>query len=613
MPGKGPFAPVEQAPIQDVRLVQESLPMSATEAGTGVFDAVAKGAQQGITLGTDHFERGKKDELRDNLDAVEQGLAAVRDPAVQQQIFDAAARGNPFFRKAKEEFIRITDAVSQGRLPGASAQLRTKAVLSNAITEIPEFADELRAEAKAALGFSPEAATFRNLLREPTPGEKTPEQKAADELRKQAVLTNRPMQEVQAANQQIAQNQLATSNLNLDLLQGEVTANSVISSANRQAANASLETYGMLQQMVVSGEGIEDPIRTSAAVSGIYDRIMQQTLATFPPTTDPGTISKFTQTLNDQKRTALAMIEDGSMQKLMTQKVDMVGSMVKSRMFENPIIASVWTAAGQEGMLSYINLAARYNTPAKWEAAKLAHPALAGFESIGEYGMELGKQIVNQQNGIQPETDRDRTLRSIYNGQVLRAPDAEFDAEAAEFAVTHMIEDIGSASTFEQYEDTKVLLNVKKSGKLATQFANILATNKADNTIALTDALSKPATQHIKLVLKDGQLQVSDGTTPGLIGEDIFDNEQLASTTAEDISHLGALKDAVKRSNNMLRIGKMYQGGGVVEFGTPESYLAEINKGTPAFAGKPPVEASPTKPGVRRYDPETKTFTVVEQ
>lgn len=601
MAGKGPFAPVEQAPIADTRLVATTLPASAAEGGAGFFPVVAKGLEAATTITRDHFETGIKDELRDDLDALEQGLAGVRDPVVQQQIFDAAARGNPFFQKAKQEFVRLADAIKQGRLPSSSAELRAKGILGTAITGAPEFSDELRAEAKSALGFSPEAAVFRSLLSEPRQGEKSPEQIASEQLRIEAFKTGRSVEEVQSAALQMAENKLESSKLNLDLLRGTATTNNIISASNKESANAFIESFGIVQTMITSNGGIPDAEQLKITLGAKFDTMRENAIAALPPTTDPAVVGRYTQNFNDRKRALMDMINDGSFQNLMTKRANTIGALIKNRLFQDPVLATLHTAVGGEGMLEYVSFMARYDTPAKFEAALQANPSLNGLTSIADLGRAMAQEISMQSNGQPAETTQSRTLRGIWNAQQLRAEPETFKQETAAQAVDAMITDLGEVSTFEQYEDSKVLVNVKKSGKLGKQFANLLATNKAANLADMTDALSKEFTQGIDIEIENGQYMLS--------GLDSMVSSAALGATNEQASQIQRLRRVVKRVNNMLRIGSMYQSGGVVEFGTPETFLQEVRKVAPAPEGK--TETIAPERVVRRYDPETKTFTEV--
>lgn len=553
---RGPFAPVEQEPIRDTRLVAEKLPASAAEVGGGIFDAVAKGADALAQIQRTRFEDQIKDDLSSELDATELGLAAVRDPTVQQNIFDAAANGNPFFQRAKEEFLSIADAVKQGKLPSDAARIRTKAALAAAINETPEFEDELRSHAKAALGFSPEAAVFRDLLREPKAGPKTAAQKQEEAIQAgEAIGIPRDVMIAGMRNTQLAEFEQAQ--INLQLSRGELGANQAAAAADAQAGIMMTDLMASVQANMTQNGGVYDAATVMASANQLILAQRAAALNSLPPEAGVDVRNRVSNQFNDHARAIRAMIEDGSMERMMTQENATIQAMIVNNMMNVPELATIHTLGGKDDMLEYVTLLSKYKTPKQLEVVQSVHPSLAGLTTLQQFAAASGEAVRRQAENLPAQSDQERVLRSIYNGQIIRSQESTPDRKNE--AITRMRADIGDLSTLKQFNDGAVLAATKRDAEMSDTFANLFSQQVAATKQVLAEMTAAGV-----------ELEIS--------GEGL--NKRITRNVLNVPTGLDAPRmiDALNTANLLIEMGNRYEGAGIIKWEGAQQFFDEATQ-----------------------------------
>ena len=555
----GPFAPVEQAPIADVRLVAEELPASAAEQGAGVVDAVGKLVGVGVEKVRQDFEDDLKSGLNDNLDAVEQGLAAVRDPSVLAQIEDAAQRGNPFFQRAKEAFLKISDGVKQGKLPSDAARLLTQAELQSAINAAPEFTDELRAEAKRALGFSPDSAVFAQRLREPSAGQKTGAQKGEEAIQKAMAETGLTRDVVVAGNQTIFRNKVDASQINTALARGELNANQAAAIADLKASDALLGMMNGIQTQMLANGGIYDAEQAKVAAATQLQALKLEALNSLDPAAGVDVRTRVSQQFDNHARTIDSMLEDGSIQNMMTKQTETTQAMILNGLMNMPELATIYTLTGKEGFADYMSLVGKYDTPQKWNVAKQVHPALSAFDSIKQFIPAMNQAVTNQANGVPAASDQERIMRGMYNTERVRSDEATSEQKVE--SIDAMRTDLGGASTLNTFDNGKQLVITKRDAKVRDSFANLYATQYAGNVDELSTSLGKIPNHGVTIT--DGELDAT-----GL-------EERVFQAVGVERDQMNTALEQIDRANRMLRIGNKYTAAGVIDTST-EQFMSDV-------------------------------------
>lgn len=552
---RGPFSPVEQREVGATKLVAESLPASAAESGAGIFDAISKGAGALVEQNRTRFEKGIKDELRSDLNATELGLAAIRDPNILKSVTDAAAEGNPFFQKAKQEFLLIADAVKQGRLPSTSATVRTKAVLAASLAENPEFSDELRAEAKAALGFSPEAQTFRNLLREPKPLTKTATQKLQEEVDAAVNVLGVPESVVVAARRNDVINKAELQMQQVLIGRGNIQANQASFIGDLTANEATNQISSMIQSQIAATGGVSDPIAFKQQANASLGAIRAQTLQNLGPFADPKVRSTVMQQFDNHAKNINRMIDDGSLVQVYQEKNELVQAMVMNNILKIPELAAIHTLVGKEGMLEYVTVLSKGMNSTQLDILAQSHKSLAGLRNLGDYGRALSTSVQNQANGIPAANDQERVLRSLFNLETIKT-----GSKGAAEAVDKMEAEIGAISTLKTSLDPIVIFNTKNDPKLREKFTNLLTTE----VVATKQTIQGIVDQFGDLVNFDGNIfSVVQPSTEEL--EAAVLPGQAEPSIAGFTSSIG-LDNAIERANTLLEVGRAYQDAGIIEF-----------------------------------------------
>lgn len=585
---RGPFAPVEQAPISDLRLEATTLPKSATEAGVGIANVVAAGVTKGVERVKKDYQDEISNELRTSIDVVEQGLAANRDPVVQQQVFDAAANGNPFFQRAKEEFIQIQDAVRQGKLPSVAARLRTRAALASAINSAPEFQDELRAVAKQASGFSPEAATFLDRLHEPVAGPKTGADKGEEAIQKLMAETQLPREVIIAGNRTAFVNKIEQSKINTAMLQGEANAASAASLADIQSSNMLLSVAANIQSQMKQNGGVYDAGMVMASVTQMGIANKQEVLAGLDPSTPVDIRSRISQQMDNHINSLRRMVEDGSLETIFTERNKGIQAMTLNGVLNMPDLA-VLHEFGKDKLLEYVALMDKYKTPAQLEAARQFHPTLAAMHSLKQFAPAMSDAIKKQASG-ETLTTQDKILAGIFNNQVMQSKDSS--SQEKNEALNNQIVNLGEASAFKAFDNAAMLMRVKEDPSMQKSLAVLFSNQYNSNVALVSSAVRELGVENIAIV--DGKLDAS-------AAEQKF-SQAPGGVRSMIANHL----ETIAVANRMLSIGKTYKSAGILEWSGPEKFFADVT----SAAGS--AGAQPDKPRRRRFNPDTGTFEDVE-
>lgn len=580
---KGPFAPVEQAPIDGVRLVAERLPESAVEAGAGVAAAVVNTAATAVGVQKDRFQKQITEDATKELDAVAEGLMAIRDPEAQERLFAAAASGNPFFTRAREEFDSITLAMQQGKLPSDAAEVRMRAVMKTAINNAPEFTEELRQAARQAVGFSPEAEAVKNLLREPSAGPKTAAQKLEEEIDAQVQVLGIPREIVIAGmrNAELAQNEMAV--LTLQARQGEMSANHASAMADAAIGQFTVDFSAQVQAMVTQNGGIQDVASTKVAASQMLNVFKVQALSAAGKNAPVQARGRINEQFRNAEQSMHRMIEDGSLNTLFTEHNDLIQAQTLNGVLSLPELA-VMHQFGPKELLNYMAVSGKYTTPAQIDAAMQFHPSLSGIRTLKQLQPALFQAVTNQENGLELST-RDKILAGTYNTQMMQDPEAT--TEQRNVALERQRANLGDASTFQQFEDGQMLMRTKHDQAMAKSFGELFGNQQAANIAEMNTLLE----QNPSIEFANGQY-----TVPGVSALDAAQGG--LALNAEQ-------RGTVARANRMLRIGKQYSDAGIIKWDGADAFHTKV------LDNEVPEVAQPTTRR-RRFNPDTGGFEDVK-
>lgn len=583
---RGPFSPVEQPEIGAPQLRQEVLPVSAVEAGAGVFDAVAKGVQAGGQLLAERKEKQLREDLTGNLDAIEQALHATRDPAAMQAIFDGAAQGNPFFQRAKEEFVRISDAVKAGRMPGDFAVTRTKAALRDAIKDAPEFSEELQQAARQALGFSPDAEAFQRALRSSgRSSEQTPGEKAIENLVSLGISEDNARGLVLKSTL----NEIESADIRLRIQQGELRANEISALAGLEAEKLTGNVFTEVLAAMQNNGGVFDPATATAVATAQLQSVRAQALQLMPASAPSTSRSTLNTQLDETHNRILKMIENGTMQRMTEQHTDTLAAVTKERAFKlHPFLRSISAVAGDEGAMEALTLFSTYQTEAQRGVLRKTNPMFNAFETLGDLAtsMQSGAARLETGVGVGDLSTKERTAIAALDAQTIIAPSAEGPGrERKAQAWDRLVENVGQANTLKLLADPRAKKQVKVDSALQQRAGQAISDQRSTIAQGL-QGLS--AGERDAISVRDGRLHIDPARLVNLGTEGV----QGLSSTA---------KTLVTDANRLLAVGESYKSMGVIEFDTTAEKLFNVQEAQDATQ----VD---TRARRRRWVPESGTF-----
>lgn len=573
---KGPFSPVEQAPISDVRLVAEKLPKSAVEAGAGVVKAVGVVAEDLIDRQREDFQKGLEEDLRTGLKPVEEALNVVRDPDSLEDLFTKAAEGDPIFVSAKDELIRIGSAMRRGKVAGDAARIRMRAVLATAINEAPAFADELRASARDILGFGPEQAVVRDLLRDPTAGPKTAVQKELEQIQVDVQVFGIPEEVSIAMRRNARVNASEMAQITLDIKRGDATAASAAHLADL-AANAFLTDFSAKMQAKINADGgIEDVAGAKLAANQVLQEMRGIALAAMGPNASTQQRAAFNKTWQSHSQFVNNSVTGGSLLKLYTQHNNTAQAMALADILKIPDLATMHELGGDSGMLALLEVYGNYTTQAQIDAAMLVSPELAGLNTFKRLTGAITTAVFNQQSGREMST-RDKILAGVFNTEVIVNPESPPEKKVE--ALDHQVSNLGGASTFSQFDNNMFLVRTKVDSRLAASFAGLQVNQAAANLI---DA-------RVLLELNP-DITFTDGAY-SLPAQDPLDVRQAGGVRQ-------AKQGQIDKLNRFLSISTKYTDAGIIDWKGADAFHQDV-------LGEKQVVIETVEPRRRRFNVDT--------
>ena len=540
-----------QAPFQTSGNVADIAPVQLRGGftpDTGVADAIVNVANTVIPVIRQNLEDDITEDVTGRTKAVGLALKAIRFPSIQESIFSEEALANPNVAMALEEFTLIQDAAAQGRLPGVFALERLELIQNNAIRNAPEFEEEIRGALRDATGVDPQKALFSKLLSETTT--KTAEQKAFEQLDIEAIKLGVTRDQIIGMNQAAAQNQIQQDGFDLAAKQGTYTIRTLGSEVINRGAALVTDIMADVQRMNTAGTpiGVQEKLALISKVNAAFGASTSAILAKTAGLSVSGTaVSAELAPLNALRDNTIKMIEDGTLQNVLSQHNSTIIASTQNSLLNNPDYVAAYAIGGSRGFLDLVKFMGKSSTA----EGKALTAALSGDARIAFDLQNLPKQYSLIGTPEPLETVKERQDRVIAAGVALGTVGVaeEFQIAALEDIKKHGGEELAWSS----FGSNQVLTATSKSNKLKAAFINMQATTTAGLSQELVELATDPNVQMERLVLTEQGLTVTPRSQAERVG--------LAQTAAAADASMATYARRFNRANS---ISAKYNGAGIL-------------------------------------------------
>lgn len=219
----GPFAlpgntAQDIAPISVAGGVADK-PAAPTNQALGAIEAATDVVKTFGELNLKRLESEAVTGVQEDIRAVRDALQINKHPNLAQSFFSAESLQDPYIKDVYSRFTEIQDAVKQGRLPHEYGLERMEAVMSEAVSRRPQFADSIRKAANDTAGANIASKMYSQIM------SVNPQQEVHIKLQQEAARLGLDVDTYQGYLQQefiIQQEQAA---LNFRKTRGNYTAN----------------------------------------------------------------------------------------------------------------------------------------------------------------------------------------------------------------------------------------------------------------------------------------------------------------------------------------------------------------------------------------------------
>ncbi len=384
----GPFS--SQGGVQDIPDVQLR---GGFAPDPGIAGAIKGALDVALPAIRDNHIKNIKEDVTAQSQSIREALEATRNPAIAKSLFREEALANPITAQAFKEFTLIQDAAAQGQLPQQFALERLEVIQNNAISNAPEFEREIRAAMQQATGQDPSKALFSKLLSGQAQ-QLSPEQKGLNKLRQDAAQNGLTVDQQQEVNHSVAVATLAQNKLNRKKAQGTYNLLDVASETNGRAGGIMLDVMNQLNQETRRSGGVTPEFK--AQLKAQTGQALTAAIAQITATTkgiDGTQVTNAVAPLVALQGQLDGMIDDQSLQALVTSKNVVNKAILEDRILSMPDFAAAWTFGGQRGFLDMMKFLEKApDAPTQAVLGSLSPSAQAAFALRNISANTLAKQ-----------------------------------------------------------------------------------------------------------------------------------------------------------------------------------------------------------------------------
>lgn len=519
----GASAPIVQDPDQQV-----------IAAAGEALQTVAKVSEQRLENQAVTGIQNEIQSVRDALQIAREGTAATE--------FTAESLNDPYVKQVFEEFSEIQSASFQGKFPQEMALQRMDALLSEAVSRRPQYAEAIRKAANTTAGADISAKFFDQLMAT------TPEQKAFERLQGEAAFYGIEMSTYRNIVNQSFQRDQVVEQIEFDKAQGTVTLGQLRNQANNMVFGLTQDIMGLVRAKAAEG-GIVNPVEIKQYLGSQLAMIRQKVTGNVPASVPSSDINSVLSELDAAEERLFTQVDNGSLQNMSTTQTALYETLAKQSAWEGaPDAMTVLHNLGTELGLKTLNEIHRVDkNPTEKSIFMVNRGGTANLvDGMMKRASELSLIIDGKAEAV---SDVDRTQAGTLAAQGLQFSE-DMTPQRAQRLV-QVVQDMGVDYSMVALTDGKVAQTVQGFKEVHGQVIAVF--NRG------ASALQREYNQlKGEGYLKDGDIQIKNGQLFVDYGD------TLASLDAGARANMSSAVDSFVRNANLtLRMGQTYQARGV--------------------------------------------------
>ena len=564
----------------------------------GIAEAVGAAANIAVPAIRENHISNLQDEITGKTDSIKTALLARANPALAQSLFTEEALANPATAAAFEAFNDIAAAVKQGKLPGQFALERLSVIQNDAISEAPEFAQEIRAAMLQATGQDPEKRLFASLLSDQATG-LSAQAKFEQKLRNDAARVGLTVDAFVEANNSVFTAQTEAAEFQRASRNGTMSIRKVAGEVNNRSGLIMMDVLQSAREQTIAAGGLTPEFITQlkGQVNASIAAATAEIIATAGDAVDPTEIATAIAPLNALAGQIEAMIDDQSLLAMVTNTNVLNKGLVLGKALQFKDFAIAHSLGGERNFLEVMKFFDKATNPQTRALLDALNPKAAGATLLGE--IAGGVQLVPTPNGVVQQYGRlgtgtngmaatQVTERVIAANVAVQTVGGNEDAHAAAMSD---LEEISPAHAWAAYDNRKVVAAALQSKTLQARFIPLQAQQTAGLATEYFNLTALPGFKVEKFEFVRGQLQVKQE----------FD---IAPSATRDAFSQEA-PAFVRRFNNANKISAMYARVGILppsRYTNSQDYFKVVVEGVTSVTtpkDKTTVKPKPTLRVVR--------------
>lgn len=557
----------------------------------GIADALNAVASVAVpAIKKNHIDNLQED-ITGKTDSIKTALLARANPALSQSLFTEEALANPATAAAFAQFNDIQNAVKQGKLPGQFALERLSVIQNDAIAQSPEFEQEIRAAMIQATGQDPEKRLFASLLStqaESLSAEEKFQQKLSNDARRVGLTVPAFIE----ANNSILKAQTENAEFTRAKINGTMDLRKVAGAVNSRSGLIMMDVMQSARGQVIATGGLTPEFTTqlSQQLGASIAAAQAQIIATAGDAVDPSELAAATAPLTALQGQITTMIEDGSLQALVSNTNALNKSLILGEAMEFKDFAVAHALGGERGFLDVMKFFEKATNPQTRALLDKLNPRAAGASLLGE--ITEGVQLVPTPMGVvkqygQLGSGTAGLGTNVVNERIIAANVAVQTVGGKEDAHTAAMSDLEAVSSehaWVAFDNRKTLAAAMQSKALQAKLIPLQANQTAGLSSEYFGLTTLPGFRADRFEIIGGQLTYKLEGPQGQGQRLEIDNEAPAF---------------VKRFNRANKISSMYSGVGILpasRYTSVQDYFKVVQETVPATISGERADAPKTGP-----------------
>lgn len=522
-------------------------------------------------LNTKRLETEAVQGVSEDIKAVRDALQISKHPSLAQSFFSEESLQDPYVQEVYSRFTEIQSAADQGRLSQEYALERMESIMSEAVSRRPQFADSIRKAANDSAGANISSKLFTQIM------STSAQQELDQKLQQEAARLGLSVETYQGYIQQAFLIEQDRNALNWRKERGVYTANDMAKQVRLGVTSVTRDVQAELLAAINAG-GVKDPEVAKAFARNRFTILRNEVLGGLPGNISGSVVNSHIATLDAEEERVLAMIDDGSMVKLLQSGRQLFDEMANEDVRENaPDIARLFSVLGKgEGAINVLTTWSKYKTNPQ------AFQGLYKTEQAGT--LTLGAMLLQNENAARvisgekkAESQEEQRLAGFVAAMRLKhdtvptatAPVAPQEAIRLVDAVTSAGEDYSTITLADAHISNAVKGYKETWGQVINHYNNDVAALQVQYEQLKRDGIISDEL----VVLNNGRVELDNKLRTERFGASNFGT---GGTTES-----AALTTFVRQANQTLRMGQVYKANGVFPatvFENPMMYLDGLKK-----------------------------------